>query len=825
MTSMSGYGPGSGNYGSEGSRERGTRRRKLAAMAGSVYRAGAVAVNEIKESYNQTRSGESDTTDFSHISIPGSFPDVAIITKGNEQMVLFPSYAKRHVKGQLVPSPTQEEGSMEYWQHEYARHEDEKAIMDVDVRGWIYNPHKGPMTRRNRVLIGLARQLSGIPAPRLQQADNMAMNDPAFSNAARQNEEERERESIAREAREIEQRGQAEELAAEQGGYSEQPRDQDSEEEGDRRRHGLSGRGISQTAQASPIISSTANTSRGSSTLSDAELAVANANLMARIGPFMTTPLVQLPITLFFFNDTQSHSRTIYTDDSGHFSIRAALDFVPTHVRVLVNEDISCVEPIKIIEPRGISLISDIDDTIKRSNISLGAREIFRNTFVRDLGDLTIEGVKDWYNMLHEMGVMVHYCSNSPWQLYPVIATYFKLAGLPPGSLHLKRYSGMLQGIFEPVAERKKGTLEKIMTDFPERMFLLVGDSGEADLEVYTELVVANPGRIKAIFIRDVTTPEKKGYFDSAFDAREDHSVSYKTSRTRRDETSTGSSGNDSGDPPKLPPRSGIVAKEQVPFEADLIDLSDEATPTFRSQSEAKTVQMPKQATNNPDTRGRKPPPRPVKPSALQSTSTSSVATIKDVPNGRKILPPPPPPPRSVRSFPSESSTRSLPLHPLSRVQTSSALTPESPSVGNTSSRSSSKSQDHPKSNGPPPPPPPRRRGTPSSTRSSSPFLRSSRRRMGESDTDYEPFPGPSGSSGSGTTTPPGQGKGAGSPNQEPLNKKLELWRRRLERAQDILSQHGVPLYTWRRGEEVVTEAVGIVREAMRELGIRDRKF
>jgi phosphatidate phosphatase APP1 len=97
---------------------------------------------------------------------------------------------------------------------------------------------------------------------------------------------------------------------------------------------------------------------------------------------------------------------------------------------------------------------------------------------------------------MYDMGVGIHYVSNSPWQLFPVLATFFQTAGLPPGSYHLKQYSGMLQGIFEPVAERKKGTLERILRDFPERKFLLVGDSGEADLEVYTDVVLANPGRI-----------------------------------------------------------------------------------------------------------------------------------------------------------------------------------------------------------------------------------------------------------------------------------------------------------------------------------------
>jgi phosphatidate phosphatase APP1 len=132
------------------------------------------------------------------------------------------------------------------------------------------------------------------------------------------------------------------------------------------------------------------------------------------------------------------------------------------------------------------------------------------------LKDLTIDGVKEWYNTMYDMGVGIHYVSNSPWQLFPVLVSFFQVAGLPPGSYHLKQYSGMLQGIFEPVAERKKGTLEKIMKDFPERKFVLIGDSGEADLEVYTDVVLANPGKVLAIFIRDVTTPENHGFFDSA---------------------------------------------------------------------------------------------------------------------------------------------------------------------------------------------------------------------------------------------------------------------------------------------------------------------
>ncbi|KAI1143696.1 actin patch protein 1 [Hypoxylon sp. FL0543] len=842
MTSMPEHGVGSGNYGTEGGRERGARRRKLAAMAGSMYRAGATAVNEIKESYNQTRSREIDTPEMSKITIPGSFPDVAIVTKGNEQMVLFPSYAKQHVRrqpgqfenpGGPPHSSTVDMNEQDYWRNEWSRHEDEKAVVDVDVRGWIYLPHRGPMTRRNRLLIGLARQLSGIPAPRTQQPDSSPTPEPSLVKIHQQHEEERERERIAKEAKEIERKGRAEEEAAEKGSYSERPRDEESEGEGERRRRGQSQNGSRSPTSppSSPVLQGRTNTARGTE-LTETELAVANANLMARIAPFLTTPLVEVPITLFFYNETRAQSRTVTTNDSGHFMTRVALDFVPTHVRVLASEDLSCTEPIRIIEPKGVSLISDIDDTIKRSNIALGAKEIFRNTFIRDLRDLTVEGVREWYTTLHNLGVSIHYCSNSPWQLYPVLATFFKLSGLPPGSLHLKQYTGMLQGIFEPVAERKKGTLEKIMRDFPERKFLLVGDSGEADLEVYTELAVAYPGRIAAIFIRDVTTPEQTGYFDSGIPRTNSNSrldQRFPGSSTPKDDNSAGK--------PALPRRAATMpsATNETPI-GDLIDLSEDPGPTpeqlGRVESNSKMVGK---STKPTDLLGRKPPPpKPAKPSSLQGTPAAPVLTTGSSEDGLNKKPPPPAP-RKTSASQASNNSRTLTPSPLAQMQRPDDSAGGNDQIAliktrsngqipaNSNSLPSSKSALLP----PPPPPPPRRRGTPSgssaTTRSSpSPRLTAannnlSRRQTDNSEGDFEPLPPAtvSGiySNGSGSSS-------NGSPTPTVVNKKLDLWRRRLQRAQETLDRQGVALYTWRRGDEVIDEAVGIVKACLEEMGL-----
>ncbi|KAF6800247.1 actin patch protein [Colletotrichum sojae] len=821
----SGNGNGDGyGYGaaSASNSERGWRRKWLAAKAGSVYRAGAVAVNEIREGYAQTRVRSlEDDGGQPRATIPGSFPGVAITVQGDDQMVIFPSYAKRHTKQEWddeyqhhSQDPHGSIRDQEYWTKEWERKEDERAIVDIDVRGWVYSPHKGPMTRRNRILIGLARQLSGIPAPR-QDAP------PADTLGAlhQSHEERREQEKIAKEAAEIEKRGQEERRVANLGGFSEAPKDESDDDAGSiypARSRSRSGSRTPMTAPGSPKMPPRQYTTGND--LSEAELSVANANLMARIAPFMTTPLVALPITIFFYNDEKSASRTVQTNDAGHFIIRAALEFVPTHVRVLANESLSATQEVKIIEPRGVSLISDIDDTIKRSNISGGAKEIFRNTFIRELKDLTIEGVKEWYNELHAMGVSIHYCSNSPWQLFPVLASYFMIAGLPPGSLHLKQYSGMLQGIFEPVAERKKSTLTRLMKDFPERKFLLVGDSGEADLEVYTELVEAHPGRIIAVFIRDVTTPEQSGYFDSSFDST--------TTRQKAPTIRLNDKSDDPGNRPILPPRG--EAKSAGPVMGNLIDFSDEPEEATLDDAAAlaqlKANAKPNPSASTTDLAVRKPPPpRPVKPVALRSApSDTKVPTLSS--NGGAA---PPPVPRSRKP----SADRSYP-HPLSQIHNASQQTvastaslPKTAKIPATTPPSDASKT----AKTPPPPPPPRRRDTPSSSRSLSPRGLNNRHRLSSNDDiDFEALPpsaGPqppafakarSGSLKSGATSPT-----LGSPTLGPTypNRKHELWMRRLQRAQEVLESHGVALYTWRRGHDVVAEAVGMVREELKKVG------
>ncbi|KAF9355683.1 hypothetical protein BGX34_010310 [Mortierella sp. NVP85] len=163
---------------------------------------------------------------------------------------------------------------------------------------------------------------------------------------------------------------------------------------------------------------------------------------------------------------------------------------------------------VNLIDPTGISIISDIDDTIKETNVTAGAKIILQNTFLKQMQE--VKGMADVYKKWWDHGAAVHYVSNSPWQLIPTLLRFFHDHNFPQGSAHLRLHGSVIKSYFMQPGEHKRSSIRQILKDFPERQFILVGDSGEIDMEIYTEMALDHPRQIKKIFIRDITTDRLK---------------------------------------------------------------------------------------------------------------------------------------------------------------------------------------------------------------------------------------------------------------------------------------------------------------------------
>ncbi len=163
---------------------------------------------------------------------------------------------------------------------------------------------------------------------------------------------------------------------------------------------------------------------------------------------------------------------------------------------------------IHLIGMRGLSVISDIDDTIKFTNVS-NKQEMLRNAFLKPYQ--SIDGMASLFRELASPTTSFHYISSTPWQLYHPIADFLIEQDFPEGSIHLRKFAlkdvTLLKKIF-PAHKRKGLVIESLLGAFPGRNFILFGDSGEKDPEMYGEIARKFPSQIAAICIRNTSREE-----------------------------------------------------------------------------------------------------------------------------------------------------------------------------------------------------------------------------------------------------------------------------------------------------------------------------
>jgi phosphatidate phosphatase APP1 len=160
-------------------------------------------------------------------------------------------------------------------------------------------------------------------------------------------------------------------------------------------------------------------------------------------------------------------------------------------------------------------IISDIDDTI----VVTGATNFLKNwrTVVASSAQARVAfpGLAPFYRALargtpEAPRNPVFYVSSSPWNLYDLLERFLALHAIPLGPLLLKDFglnnAKWLTGGHD---EHKTEHIETIFTTYPHLSFLLIGDSGQRDTEIYTEIVRRHGSRVRAVYIRDVTHDQR----------------------------------------------------------------------------------------------------------------------------------------------------------------------------------------------------------------------------------------------------------------------------------------------------------------------------
>jgi phosphatidate phosphatase APP1 len=163
-------------------------------------------------------------------------------------------------------------------------------------------------------------------------------------------------------------------------------------------------------------------------------------------------------------------------------------------------------------------VISDLDDTVIRTEATRLLRMLKRTLLENAYTRLPFPGVAEFYAGLHAgasggASNPIFYVSSSPWNLYPVLTEFLDHQSVPAGPLMLRDWGVSDRGILPTShGDHKLGAIRQILDAYSALPFILIGDSGQQDPEIYRDVVHEYGGRILAVYIRDVSaSPVRAG--------------------------------------------------------------------------------------------------------------------------------------------------------------------------------------------------------------------------------------------------------------------------------------------------------------------------
>ena len=225
----------------------------------------------------------------------------------------------------------------------------------------------------------------------------------------------------------------------------------------------------------------------------------------------------------------QGQHKTVQTDSEGYFYLSFHVSNLPNvtepwdSVRLELLDKVTYNQgPVKANgeillsgSDNDMGVISDVDDTILVSKATNAYRKLRLMLFHNAQTRLPFEGVAAFYRALHrgyhqERFTPIFYVSSSSWKLYDLLSEFCHVQSIPKGPM-LLRDSRLDRFKFTASLHEghKLAQVKTIMQMYPQKSFILIGDSGQKDPEIYQEVVRNYPDRVKAIYIRDVCRPHR----------------------------------------------------------------------------------------------------------------------------------------------------------------------------------------------------------------------------------------------------------------------------------------------------------------------------
>ncbi|HMB62122.1 MAG TPA: phosphatase domain-containing protein [Eudoraea sp.] len=227
----------------------------------------------------------------------------------------------------------------------------------------------------------------------------------------------------------------------------------------------------------------------------------------------------------FFLVDQKMESLGGYVNEEGWLAYEISYTDLG-NARQIKNENCFRGEILIPSKEAAFGVISDIDDTIMHTGVVSSLKwRVIANTFFKSAEKrVPLEGAARFYHKLHRgrsgnNANPIFYVSHSPWNLYRYLEFFLTKNNFPKGPILLRNFPGLRSRKTPADQPQKQKEIANILKTYPSLNFILIGDSGEGDADIYMNISRAYPERILAIYLRSVNHKKKmlrvRGLFEN----------------------------------------------------------------------------------------------------------------------------------------------------------------------------------------------------------------------------------------------------------------------------------------------------------------------
>lgn len=225
---------------------------------------------------------------------------------------------------------------------------------------------------------------------------------------------------------------------------------------------------------------------------------------------FLELPAPRRPVRI----TVAGRTRSLRTDRRGYVDTTVDSELPPGwhQVRLSTADGAEASAPVQVVSPEEtFGIISDIDDTIISTWMPRFFLAVWNSFFQLEGNRQSVPGMARLYRRMlaAHPGAPIFYVSTGTWTSIRFLTRFMARHDFPRGALLLTDWGPTPTEWVRSGTDHKREAMAGLARQFPGIRWVLVGDDGQHDPQLYEEFVEEHPDRVRAIALRTLSPTEQ----------------------------------------------------------------------------------------------------------------------------------------------------------------------------------------------------------------------------------------------------------------------------------------------------------------------------